>query len=130
MSVAGGSVRPPAPRGLDAGKSLWPQLQALLKRAKGGAPGDAVEFLQKFQEIVEVLPSSAWMSGKAELLLQELLEALATVRGCAFAVAAVETWKAYFAICRASGVPVESSCRWYPLALYLGQLGKLGTAAV
>lgn len=27
--------------GLDAGKSLWPQLQALLKRAKGGAAGDA-----------------------------------------------------------------------------------------
>lgn len=27
--------------GLDAGKALWPQLSALLRRAKSGAPGDA-----------------------------------------------------------------------------------------
>lgn len=113
--------------GLDAGKALWPQLSALLRRAKSGAPGDADEFLTQFQELVQVFPKSAWMSGKAESLLREILEALATPRA-AFAGHALKSWKAYFAVCRASGIPVESCCRWHPLLLYLGQ--PIGTDSV
>ncbi|CAL1166246.1 unnamed protein product [Cladocopium goreaui] len=115
-----------APKGLDAGKALWPQLSPLLRRAKS-APGDADEFLTQFQELVQVFPKSAWMSGKAESLLREILEALATPRA-AFAGHALKSWKAYFAVCRASGIPVESCCRWHPLLLYLGQ--PIGTDSV
>eukprot|EP00435_Cladocopium_sp_Y103_P061669 s351_g23.t1 len=80
-------------KGLDAGKALWPQLSALMRRAKSGAPGDADEFLTQFQELVQVFPKSAWMSGKAESLLREILEALAPPRA-AFAGHALKSWKA------------------------------------
>ncbi|CAJ1330569.1 unnamed protein product [Effrenium voratum] len=101
--------------GLVASKSLWPQLQQMLRRAGGAA--DAADFLTRFQELVRVFPRSAWTEGKAEALLQDILEALSNARG-GFSRSPDAAWRAYFAICSAAPV-VDEAWRWHPVLLYL-----------
>eukprot|EP00913_Durusdinium_trenchii_P011678 g10967.t1 len=104
--------------GLDANKAFI-QLHMLLQRAKSGVPAEAADFLTRFQELIQVFPQSAWLPGKAELLLKELVEALAMPRG-AFLTSASAAWRAYFAICRTSPT-VDRQWRWHPVMLFLSQ---------
>ena len=81
-----------------------------------------------------MLPASAWLPGKAEALLRELLEAssfpcldatgeaLALSRG-AFAHAPAAAWRAYFT---AAAGEVDASWRWYPVLLFLNQRQGVG----
>lgn len=104
----------PSWEGLSAGKNLWPQLLAGVKR---GAPRDP-HFLERLSALLGALPASAWGPERGLSLLRALLDAL-KVQRCP----ASDAWRAYFAVVRAADAaeaPVEASWRWIPIELYLG----------
>lgn len=99
--------------GLNAAKSLWPQVLALTRRV---AAQDSA-FLKKLPTLLQAFPQSGWDPGRAEALLQALLEALEKSRA-----PADELWRAYLATLRiaaAAGAPAVPSFRFAPVVFYL-----------
>eukprot|EP00927_Polykrikos_kofoidii_P046679 TRINITY_DN40838_c0_g2_i1.p1 TRINITY_DN40838_c0_g2~~TRINITY_DN40838_c0_g2_i1.p1 ORF type:complete len:1983 (-),score=294.05 TRINITY_DN40838_c0_g2_i1:431-5794(-) len=100
--------------GLTASKALWPHILAAVRR--GASLG--LEFLEKFEALLGVLPLSAWDAGRGDALCRSLFEACKAPRA-----PAEELWRSYFAIVRvadAAGSSVDLSYRWAPVEMYLG----------
>jgi len=100
--------------GLSVTKSLWPQLLAVVKR---GCREDAA-FVERLPKLLSILPSSTWAAGRAETILELVIQSLAVPRAPVTVV--LKTYPAIDAALEAAGLVIEASWRWAPLSVYLG----------